>query len=74
MQLSEAIKNLLNPSDNCDEHSVMLKKHLMELTQVGTTHRLPEITYHLKQINESGELQLSETIRKIRIPSDKCDE
>ncbi len=29
------------------------------------------INYHLKQIEESGEIHLSDTIRKIRIPSDK---
>ena len=29
------------------------------------------ISYHLSQIEESGELHLSDTIRKIRIPSDK---
>lgn len=29
------------------------------------------INYHLKQIDESGEIHLSDTIRKIRIPSDK---
>ena len=32
------------------------------------------INYHLKQINDSGELQLSEAIRKIQIPSEKWDE
>jgi hypothetical protein len=32
------------------------------------------INYHLKQINDSGELQLSEVIRKIQIPSEKRDE
>ena len=32
------------------------------------------INYHLKQIEESGELQLSTAIRKIRIPSDNCDD
>ena len=32
------------------------------------------INYHLKQINDSGELQLSEAIRKIQIPSKKWDE
>ena len=32
------------------------------------------INYHLKQIDESGEVQLSTAIRKIRIPSDNCDE
>lgn len=29
------------------------------------------INYHLKQIDESGEIHLSDTIRKIRMPSDK---
>ena len=29
------------------------------------------VNYHLKQIDESGETHLSDTIRKIRIPSDK---
>lgn len=32
------------------------------------------INYHLKQINDSGELQLSEAIRKIQIPSEKWEE
>ena len=32
------------------------------------------INYHLKQINESGEVHLSEAIRKIQIPSEKWDE
>ena len=32
------------------------------------------INYHLKQIDESGEVHLSEAIRKIQIPSDKWDE
>jgi len=32
------------------------------------------INYHLTQLNESGEVQLSAAIRKIRIPSDNCDE
>ena len=32
------------------------------------------INYHLKQINDSGELQLSEAIGKIQIPSEKWDE
>lgn len=29
------------------------------------------VNYHLKQIDESGEIHLSDTIRKIKIPSDK---
>ena len=32
------------------------------------------INYHLKQIDESGEVHLSEAIRKIQIPSEKRDE
>lgn len=32
------------------------------------------INYHLKQIDERGEIHLSEAIRKIQIPSDKWDE
>ena len=35
---------------------------------------LSTINYHLTQIDESGEVQLSTAIRKIRIPSDNCDE
>ncbi len=35
---------------------------------------IPDITYHLKQINDSGEVQLSTAIKKILIPSDNCDE
>lgn len=32
---------------------------------------VPTINYHLDQINQSGEILLSDAIRKIRIPSDK---
>ncbi len=32
---------------------------------------VPTINYHLDQIDKSGEIHLSDTIRKIRIPSDK---
>ena len=32
------------------------------------------IDYHLKQINDTGELHLSDVIRKIQIPSEKWDE
>ena len=35
---------------------------------------IQDISYHLLQINDTGELQLSTAIRKIRIPSDNCDE
>ena len=36
--------------------------------------KIPDIIYHLKQINNSGELQLSTAIKKFLIPSDKCDD
>ena len=32
------------------------------------------INYHLKQIDESGEVHLSDAIRKIRIPSEQWEE
>lgn len=32
---------------------------------------IPTINYHLDQINQSGEIHLSDTIRKIQIPSEK---
>lgn len=38
----------------------------------GTT--VSTINYHLKQIDESGEIHLSEAVRKIRILSDQWDE
>jgi hypothetical protein len=46
------------------------QKRMAEL--FGTT--VSTINYHLKQIDESGEIHLSDAIRKIRIPSDKWDE
>ncbi len=46
------------------------QKRMSELFNVS----IPDITYHLKQIDESGELQLSEAIKKILIPSEKWDE
>ena len=33
---------------------------------------VPNIVYHLQQIEASGEIHLSEAIKKILIPSDKC--
>ena len=45
------------------------QKRMAELFAVT----IPDINYHLKQIDESGELQLSEAIKKILIPSDNCD-
>jgi len=46
------------------------QKRMSELFNVT----IPDITYHLKQLDESGEVHLSEVIKKILIPSDKWDE
>ena len=46
------------------------QKRMSELFNVA----LSTINYHLSQIDESGEVQLSTAIRRIRIPSDNCDE
>lgn len=48
-------------------------KNMAAIHSKGTK---PEITinYHLKQINESGEVHLSDAIRKIPILSEKWDE
>ena len=46
------------------------QKRMSELYAVT----IPDINYHLKQIDESGEVQLSAAIKKILIPSDNCDE
>ena len=46
------------------------QKRMSELFNVA----LSTINYHLTQLEESGELQLSAVIRKFRIPSDNCDE
>ena len=46
------------------------QKRMSELFNVAVS----TINYHLSQIDESGEVQLSAAIRKIRIPSDNCDE
>ena len=35
---------------------------------------IQDISYHLIQINDSGELQLSTAIKKVLIPSDNCDD
>ena len=43
------------------------QQRMAELFGVTT----PTINYHLDQINRSGEIHLSDTIRKIRIPLDK---
>ena len=46
------------------------QKRMSELYAVT----IPDINYHLKQLEESGELQLSTAIKKILISSDNCDE
>ena len=46
------------------------QKRMSELFNVT----VPTINYHLQQIDESGEVHLSEAIRKIRIPSDKWED
>ena len=45
------------------------QKRMSELFNVA----ISTINYHLSQIDESGEVQLSTAIRKIRIPSDNCE-
>ena len=44
------------------------QKRMAELFNVA----ISTINYHLSEIEKSGEVQLSESIRKIRIPSDNC--
>ena len=46
------------------------QKRMSELYNVT----IQDISYHLIQINDSGELQLSTAIKKILIPSDNCDD
>ena len=46
------------------------QKRMAELFNVA----ISTINYHLSEIEKSGEVQLSESIRKIRIPSDNCDD
>ena len=46
------------------------QKRMAELFNVA----ISTINYHLSEIGKSGEVQLSESIRKIRIPSDNCDD
>lgn len=53
-----------------NENLWLSQKRMSELYAVDVS----TINYHLKQINDSGELQLSEAIRKIQIPSEKRDE
>ena len=46
------------------------QKRMSELYNVT----IQDISYHLIQINDSGELQMSTAIKKILIPSDNCDD
>ena len=46
------------------------QKRMSELFNVT----IQDISYHLLQINDTGELQLSTAIKKILNPSDNCDE
>lgn len=46
------------------------QKRMAELFNVA----ISTINYHLSEIEKSGEVQLSESIRKIRIPSDNCED
>lgn len=46
------------------------QKRMSELYAVT----IPDINYHLKQLNESGEVQLSTAIKKILIPTDNCED
>jgi len=46
------------------------QKRMSELFNVTVS----TINYHLGQIDESGEVQLSTAIRRIQIPSDNCDD
>ena len=53
----------------CNETFWLSQKRMSELFNVA----ISTINYHLSQIDESGEVQLSTAIRKIRIPSDNCE-
>lgn len=61
------------------EKGLDLKEHIVPIDEMAQKRMaelfgvtIPDINYHLKLIDESGELQLSADIRKIRIPSDNC--
>jgi len=53
-----------------NENLWLSQRRMSELYAVDVS----TINYHLKQLAESGELHLSEVIRKIQIPSEKWDE
>ena len=67
----EAIKEVENVSVLFSKENFWLSQQRMAaLFNVAVS----TINYHLSQIEESGEVQLSTAIRKIRIPSDNCDD
>lgn len=53
-----------------NENLWLSQRRMSELYNVDVS----TINYHLKQLDESGEVHLSEVIRKIQIPSEKWDE
>ena len=53
-----------------NENLWLSQRRMSELYHVDVS----TINYHLKQLDESGEVHLSEVIRKIQIPSEKWDE
>lgn len=55
----------------------MISRRLVEVKIIAKPFRditIQDISYHLIQINDTGELQLSTAIKKILNPSDNCDE
>ena len=53
-----------------NENFWLSQQRMSELFNVAVS----TINYHLSQLEKSGEVQLSAAIRKIRIPSDNCDD
>ena len=53
-----------------NENFWLSQQRMSELFNVAVS----TINYHLSQLEKSGEVQLSASIRKIRIPSDNCDD
>ena len=53
-----------------NENLWLSQRRMSELYNVDVS----TINYHLKQLDESGEVHFSEVIRKIQIPSEKWDE
>ena len=55
---------------NTNDTFWLSQKRMSELYNVT----IQDISYHLIQINNSGELQLSTAIKIILIPSDNCND